>query len=260
MKWLIVSVIVFALGFFNVFAPIRGGVQYIFNPIQYGIQKMSADIKDWANFYTGLNEVRNENLALLEENENLYSQLVELKNLKKENKILKEQLGVTTGEVEQQLDLVKVLGNVEDKTATSLFINKGSYHGVSVDDILIKEKYLIGIVKTVYQFRSKVELITSPTVSVSVTDLQTGTEGIAVGQFGTSLFVNRVLPEDKVNVDDVFISSGRDGIVPQGYIVGKVSEVSENSAKVLRTVSLDLLIDFNNVSKAFVLLRNNKEK
>lgn len=255
MKWLIASAAVFILGFFNVFAPVRGGVQYVFNPIQYGVQQMSSGFRDWLDFYTNLQQVRKENLVLLEESEKLNSQVVQLEELKEENELLRNQLDIGLENNEETLLLVKVLGNPEDKTGTSVLINKGGFHGISENDILIRGRYLIGIVKEVSKFRSKVELITSPSISVSVRDLQTGTEGTASGQFGTSLFVNRVLPEDEVSVGDTFVSSGRDGVVPPGYIVGEVSSVSEDSAKVLKNVSLDVLINLNSISKAFVLSR-----
>lgn len=260
MKWLIASVAVFILGFFNLFAPIRGGMQYVFNPIQFGIQQSAVSLRDWSDFFLNLQKIRRKNLDLMEKNQALKSQVVELTQLEEENKLLREQLGVGSSQNDRKLVMADALGNINDKTDTSLVLNKGSSHGISEDDIVIKGNYLLGIVKEVNQFRSKVELVTSPSLLISVTDLQTGVEGIVKGQFGTSLVVNRVLPEDEVNVGDIFVTSGRDGIVPPGYIVGEVSKVSEDSAEVLQNVSMDVLIDFNNISKVFVLLGNSNDK
>lgn len=254
MKWLLVSFVIFIFGFFNFFAPIRGGVQYLFNPIQFGFQESAKSIVAWFSFYKNLRQIHNQNLLLLEENDTLLSQLVELESIKTENEVLKEQLKINTIEdLNKGLVLVQTLGNAEDKTQTSILLDKGSLHGISVGDVVVKGKYLIGIVREVTQQRSKVELITSPTLSVGVIDLQTGTEGISQGEFGTSLSVNRILPGDVVNDKDLFLTSGRDGLFAPGYIVGEVGEVSDVTADVMKTVSLRVLLDLENLGKVFVI-------
>ncbi len=254
MKWLLVSFVILIFGFFNFFAPIRGGIQYIFNPIQFGFQETANLITDWISFYQKLKQIHSKNLQLMEENDELLSKVVDLETLKTENETLKEQLNVESIEdLNKGLILAQTLGNAEDKTQTSLVLDKGSLHGVSSGDMVIKGGYLIGIVRDVTQQRSKVELTTSPTLSVSVIDLYTGTEGISQGQFGTSLLVNRILPGETVRTGDLFLTSGRDGLFSPGYIIGEVSEVGEVSADVMKNVSLRVLLDFEKLGKVFVI-------
>lgn len=254
MKWLIASILVFILGLFNFFAPVRGGVQYIFNPIQFGIQQSAVNIKDWFSFYTNLKEIRKENLKLLEENQALRSKLVALNELEKENFLLREQLDIKIDDLSSKsIVLARAVGNLEDKTGTSVILDKGSKSGISESDIVVKGEYLLGIVRGVSNFRSEVELIISPNISFSVIDLRTNTEGIVSGQYGTSLVVDRVLPDEDVVLDDTFVTSGRDGIFPPGLIVGRVSEVSGDSAEVLKQVYLDILVDLDHLGKVFVL-------
>lgn len=229
-------------------------MQYLFNPIQFGFQESAVSITNWFSFYKNLKDIHKNNLELLEENDDLLSKLVELETLKSENEILKEQLNVQSIEdLNKGLILAQTLGNAEDKTQTSLILDKGSLHDVSVGDTVVKGNYLVGIVRDVTQQRSKVELITSPTLSVSVIDLYTKTEGISQGQFGTSISVNRILPGDIVRDGDIFLTSGRDGLFAPGYIVGEVSEVSDVSADVMKSVSLRVLLDLEKLGKVFVI-------
>ncbi len=112
MKWLLVSFVIFILGFFNFFAPIRGGMQYLFNPIQFGFQESAKAIVAWFSFYKNLRGIHEQNLKLLEDNDNLLSQLVELETIRTENEILKEQLKVITIEdLNKGLVLAQTLGD-----------------------------------------------------------------------------------------------------------------------------------------------------
>lgn len=229
-------------------------MQYIFNPVQYGFQEIARGIKDWFVFYSNLKMVREENLELLAQVSDLTAEVASLKDAAEENDLLREQLGV---EIETEsgrgLVIAQTLGNKQDKTNTSLILDKGSLHGISEGDLVIQGQFLIGIVRQVTSQRSVVELITSPALSIGVLDFETKTEGISKGQFGTFLRVGRVLPEEQVNIGDTFVTSGRDGVFPPGYIVGEVTEVSEQSAEELKEVDLKILVDFESLGKVFVV-------
>ena len=56
-----------------------------------------------------------------------------------------------------------------------------------------------------------------------------------------------------ISVNDVFVTSGRDGIFPPGYVVGEVSSVSEESADTLKEVTLDSVLDLENLDRVFVI-------
>ena len=254
MKWFFASLVIFILGFFNFFAPVRGVIQYTFNPVQFGFQQMEHGIEDWFSFYKNLTKIRGENLELLQEVNSLQGEIATLKEFETENKLLREQLSlVTQEEKDRGLLIAQTLGNSQDKTGSSLVLDKGSLAGVAVGDIIIQGKYLIGIVREATPHRSLVELTTSPNLVVSVRDFQTGTEGLSQGLFGTSILVNRILPNEAVKTGDLFVTSGEDGIFPPGYIIGEVTEVSGESPDVLKEVSLKTVLDFNRLGKVFVL-------
>jgi rod shape-determining protein MreC len=253
-KWLTVSFVIFILGLLNFFAPVRGSFQYVFNPVQYGIQQMAVGLKSSINFFSGLREIRQENLALLSEREHLKAEIFRLQDLDKENELLRKQLSISMEQnTTDSLVLARVFGNADDKTGTSIMIDRGASAGIAINDVVIKERFLVGIVRAVTPTRSRVELISSPDLSVSVYDFHTNTEGISLGEFGTSLRVSRVLPGEAVSVNDVFVTSGRDGIFPPGYVVGEVSSVSEESADTLKEVTLDSVLDLENLDRVFVI-------
>ena len=257
MRWLLASLVIFILGIFNFFAPIRGVLQYSFNPLQFGLQQIAVSIKDGGNFYVNLRSIRSENLSLLEEVEVLQSEVLRLKELEEENMLLQKQLGVMgTEDLSKGLVLARTLGNLDDHTGTSIVLDRGSLHGITLGDVVVKGRHLVGVVADLTRQRSVVELITSPTLTISVVDFDTKTEGLAKGEFGTSVIMERILPGELVNVGDTVVTSGRDGKVFPGYLVGRVTYVSEESAEVLKHVSLEVLLNIKNLGKVFVVPKN----
>ncbi len=254
MYWLLTSIVIFIFGLLNFFSPVRGLIQNIFNPLQFGLEQFALGINDGLSFYVNLREIRDENLLLLEELEDLRSEVLRLKQTEEENVLLREQLDIELdADLNRGLILAQALGNVNDHTGTTIVLDKGSLHGASKGDFVIKGRHLIGIIKEVTQQRSEVELITSPNLSLSVIDFQTKTEGLARGDFGTSILMERILPGESINVGDLIETSGRDGRVFPGFLVGQITSISEESAEVLRTASLRVLLDVTNLGKVFIV-------
>lgn len=254
MQWLFASLIIFILGIFNLFAPIRGAFQYAFNPLQFGLEQVATDIRDGVTFYSNLKKIHMENLSLLEEVEGLRSEVLSLKELEEENQLLRDELKVGSSvDVSKGLILAQTFGNISDHTGTTIVLDKGTIHGVSIGDFVVKGKNLVGLIREASSQRSEVELITSPTLTISVIDFQTKTEGLARGEFGTSVVMEKILPSESVNVGDTVVTSGRDGKVFPGFLIGKVTEVSAESAEVLRSVSVEVLLDVKNLGKVFVV-------
>ena len=254
MQWLIASLIIFILGIFNIFSPVRGAVQYAFNPLQFGLQQVAIGLRGGFDFYKNLRTIHLENLNLLEELEGLRSEVLSLRDLEEENQLLRDQLNITSPEdLSRGLILAQTLGNINDHTGTSIVLDRGSAHGISQGDFVVKGKHLIGVVREVSPQRSEVELITSPTLVLSVIDFQTKTEGLAKGEFGTAVVMERILPGENVNVGDTIVTSGRDGKVFPGFLVGEVTHVTGESAEVLRSASVKVLLDVENLGKVFVV-------
>lgn len=254
MRWLLASLAIFILGIFNIFAPIRGGLQFVLNPVQFGLQEMAVGLRDGVGFYFNLRSIHSENLKLLEEREDLLSEVQRLKYLEEENQLLKDQLGVlVTEDLSKGLILANTLGNFNDHTGTSIVLDRGSLHGINEGDVVVKGQHLVGVVRSVTQQRADVELITSPTLTISVVDFETKTEGLARGEFGTSVLMERILPGESVGKGNLVVTSGRDGRVFPGFLVGEVIDVSDESAEVLKYASVKVLLNMDNLGKVFVI-------
>ncbi len=254
MKFLYISAFVFILGLLNLLEPVRFIVHKVFLPFQFGMREAAIDVKEGMSFFQKVEELRQENIYIIEENLDLKSRVVELKLLEEENKLLKEQLKIKTT-TEKNLVMANLMGNALDPTQTTFVIDKGAKDGIRVGDNVLRGSYLVGVIREVSDFKSKADFISSPNVSIAVIDADTGTrtEGLANGQYGSSIIMERILPSEELNLNDSIVTSGKDGVFIPGLLIGKVTKVVEVPTETLKSAYLETFLDLSKIRKVFVL-------
>ena len=259
MNYLIISLFILIFGFFNAFNPLKNLFQGFTNPIQLGLNSIAISIKDQYSFYLNLQSVYNENLNLLQQIEFLNSELASLKYIEQENQILKQQINsLESTEVLNNVNLVQVqiLGNPVDVTDETVVINGGVSLGIKSGNPVVIENSLIGVVEEVLQNSSIVRLVTSSQFSATAVDIdvEPNIEGVANGQFGTSIVLDRILPNEQVKVGDTIVTSGKDGLFIPGLVIGQISEVSGDAASSTKQVFVESFINLDLVQQAFVIV------
>ena len=256
MKYLLISLLILSLGFFGLLNPLRNSYLKIVSPIQFGLNSSAHDLKESAVFYKNLASIRDENISLKDKINSLETEVFESKKYKDENEVLRDQLKLKNlGEIDKTVIYASVMGNSEDTTGSTLYINAGTSEGVKKSNNIVLGNSIIGIVREVLDNKSLVELITSQNVTMTVIDLDSlnNTEGLAIGQFGTSIIVERILPTEELKVGDTIYTSGKDGFFLPGYLVGEVTEVKDDPSQPLKSAVVKTKVDFTNLTKVFVL-------
>jgi rod shape-determining protein MreC len=254
MKYIAISAAILLIGITGFFSPLRDLVVGIVSPIQFGLTRLATSAKDTVGFFSDSNMVRQSNLDLLAKVNFLESSLAELKTIRNENELLKKQLGIDK-DTEQKLLLAQVMGNPADLSESTIIINKGTKDGVRINDQVVIEKHLIGIVRSVDYSRSTVELITSSNISLTAYDIDSTDKaaGLLKGEHGSILSLQRILLSEKVSVDDVIVTSGRDGVFFPNLIVGKVIDVQIDPSQPLKKAAVQTIVDINKLIEVFVI-------
>lgn len=248
------SFFILILGLVGILDPVQGAFQAVSTPVEFGLRQLALDMKDGTRLFYNLNSIRKENLTLLKENQDLKSVIVDLRRAEEENQTLRMQLNLKDEQdLGRDLILASAVGNSADLTNTSIAIDKGSAHGVKVGDNVIKGKSIVGIVTSVSNRKSIVELITSPNVSATAKSTASSAEGIITGSLGTFLNLTRILPGESITIGDVFVTSGKDGHFLPELIIGEVTEVSFESAEPLKSAVVKPIIDFSRLDKVFII-------
>lgn len=152
----------------------------------------------------------------------------ELDNIKKINNI------EFNDDLDLQVSRVKYR-NVYEYSDT-LTIYKGFKNNVFVNDVVLTNDGLIGIVTKTYDYYSIVTLITNKNsnISVKIND--------AIGILKTinnTLVVTNINNYEKVNVDDEIYTSGL-GNLPDNIYIGKVKSINLNNTEIEKVVEVNI--------------------
>lgn len=152
----------------------------------------------------------------------------ELDNIKKINNI------EFNDDLDLQVSRVKYR-NVYEYSDT-LTIYKGFKNNVFVNDVVLNNDGLIGIVTKTYDYYSIVTLITNKNsnISVKIND--------AIGilkVIDNTLVVTNINNYEKVNIDDEIYTSGL-GNLPDNIYIGKVKSINLNNTEIEKVVEVNI--------------------
>ena len=131
-----------------------------------------------------------------------------------------------------------------------LTLGVGAANGVVRGMPVTAPEGLVGIVTAVSERTALVRSVLDPQSRVGVTVRGKGGQGVAIGEVGGMLRVDRFIDEDAVEVGDLVEASAAGGLFPRGVRVGVVVEVLPQDPNELRrsflvslAVDMDTLLD-----------------
>ena len=218
---------------------------------------------------------------------NMLSDYYNLRNVMKENKILKsnldsyESVKTENEELRQEINRLKGELNIEhvlsdydylnatvvSRNATSwynvLTIDKGSHNGITEGMVVINSTGVIGKTTNVSTFTCDVRLITTTDTNnkISVNIVSDGkrlTGVINKYDYSTGyLEIEGISNTDKVTVGDVVYTSGLGGVFPSGILIGKVSEITTDVYDLAKIINVTPSANFDDINYVTVLKRKD---
>jgi rod shape-determining protein MreC len=159
----------------------------------------------------------------------------EVDRLRLENQLLKNELasaqraeelaGFQTRTPSKMIG-ARVIGATPGAGSKSVLIDRGSQSGVRRGMAVVTPDGIVGRVLAVFPFASQVISVTDPGFAAGVESQKGHVHGILKG-LGNSARVDFVPTGQKVEVGELFFTSGEDRIFPKGLPVGKTTSVKE---------------------------------
>ncbi len=137
----------------------------------------------------------------------------------------------------------------------SVLVDRGRAQGVRSGMPVISEEGVVGLVTATSQRAARATLLLDRQTAIDGTVQRSRTRGIVRGRGSDLVDFEFVARGGDVEVGDVVITSGLDGVYPKGLRVGIVTAVPEADASLLRSASLAPAVDFGRLEQAFVILR-----
>jgi rod shape-determining protein MreC len=120
----------------------------------------------------------------------------------------------------------EILYDARDPATHRVVVDRGMRNGVTLGLPVIDNAGVVGQVTRVFPFTSEVTLLTDREQAIPVQVLRSGLRSVAYGRGQSSLLDLRfVAPDADIQVGDVLVTSGLDGVYPAGLAVAKVIQV-----------------------------------
>lgn len=219
--------------FFNLSAGISRGARYLWNNYVWlrGARQESAQLKE------AVQQLSLREKALIEEQQ--------------ENARLRHLLDLTPGLPGQGI-AAYVVGRAPSYLANVLYVDRGSSSGIRVDSPVLSGDGVIGRVILTSLHNSQVQLITNADASTGVMVERTRSPGVLKGSGNTLLSLNYIGNAEQIEMGDLVVSSGLDGIYPKGLPVGRVVE-SYKGKSVFRIIQVAPHADMLRIEEVMIL-------
>jgi len=120
----------------------------------------------------------------------------------------------------------EILYDARDPATRRVVLDRGLRQGVKLGHPVIDNAGVVGQITRVFPFTSEVTLLTDKEQAIPVQVLRSGLRSVAYGRGQSGLLDLRyVAPNADIQVGDVLVTSGLDGMYPAGLAVAKVIQV-----------------------------------
>ena len=256
------AVVAVALALMSVFSttssPLTNLAGAITSPFRSAYTAVANWITDKQNYYQDVTALEEENTSLRRENAQLRAQLRQAETDSEENARLRELLNLREQIYDLELETAMVTEHEVTNWTSSLTLNKGTEHGVEVNDCVITETgALVGVVSRVGLNWCTVLTIVDTDTSLGAQVYRTKDLGLAVGDF--SLMGENRLRLDYLPADcqllggDLVLTSGLGGYYPSGLEIGTVEVVQPDDSGAASYAVLTPVADFDSLVEVFIV-------
>ncbi len=228
------------------------------SPFRAAAEGVRRWVEDKQRYYQDYNDLLAENQALREEVAELRANARQAESDREENALLRELIGLREQRRDFEFESAKVLERGANNWTRTLTLNRGTAHGVAVNNVVVSsEGYLVGVVTETGLNWCTVQTVTDTDTELGALLFRTGDAVIAEGDF-TLMRQDRLkvtyLPADTaLLVGDYIVTSGLGGYYPSNLVIGTVERVEADDNGLAQYAVLAPMVDFDALTELFVI-------
>lgn len=242
---------------------VESGVGTALNPIQKVFYSLNNTVKDFIDFSTNFSKVKEENEELTKRNNELESMAIEYNSLKNENERLKELVNFKDQKSEYEYITCNITGKSGNNFLDGYTIDRGEKDGLQRGMVVVASKGLVGQVTSVASNWAMVQSLNNENIAVAaLVESTRETVGIVTGYRDSNgrllaKVYNLPLTSD-VKIGDNILTSGNGNIYPKDIKIGKVIEVKEDKAKLMKVAIVEPYVEFNKLEELMIIVPKDK--
>lgn len=221
-------------------------------PLKTSIYKFSFNIKNTIDNFVGVNKILKENSELKAEISSLKLNEKEYKKISLENERLRKLLEMKKRKG-YKIEFAKLSYRNSMSIYKEFYIDKGKNDGMTLNMPIMYNNMLIGRIDEVLENSSKVMMITNEKSKVSIKLGEEKNLGILVGNNNNTLYVDYIIVDSEVKVNDEVKTSGVSEYYPEGFIIGNVEKINKSRDNLFKKIEISLPYNVLDVNEVMIL-------
>ena len=254
----IILLSVFNRRYISYYRPGRIGISLI-APFQRASTSSIRFVRDiWRHYFFIVNAAK-ENDNYQKALNKAFENNIQLKEFKLSNSRLRNLLNFEKTITDRILS-AEVIGKDPSPWFKTVLIDKGKNDGVETGMAVVVPKGIAGQVTDVSSNYSKVLLIIDHNSAVDALVQNDRARGIIKGGSAEQCLFKYVLRKHDIEIGDIVVSSGLDGVFPKGLAVGYVSAVIKPKSGIFQEVTVTPYVDFEKLEEVLIVLNPKKKE
>jgi rod shape-determining protein MreC len=231
---------------------LRQTVALIVDPVQRVAQTPGSLVDHALAYLRGLQDMREDNMRLKQAQLLTAPNLQRLEYLEAENERLRRLLTVNERE-KAGGQVAQIMYTARDPFSRRIVIDKGQQSGIVAGQPAIDDAGVVGQVTRVFPFSAEITLITDKDQAVPVQIVRSGQRSVVFGLGNGQLELRYIPANADVQVGDLLVTSGLDGIFLPGFPVARVTSVERDSAFAFARIAAAPLAGVEKFAEVMVL-------
>ncbi len=234
-------------GFDRVVMAVARPIATSFYNISQGFASQFSAIKDWRS-------LRSERNSLQQENTQLKSKIAEFQSRSDEDQLLRKQLNFLENEKYPYI-IARVISKTREEGHTFFLINRGGSDGVQEGSPVVSaEGALVGkIIKTNPRYAFIQPLTDTQSVVAGVISGKASAQGLIKGEHNLGIKMDMIPVDQSVETGELVVTSGIEGDIPPGILVGSVDRTTSNPGEIFQTAYVRPSVDFRELRLVTIL-------
>lgn len=226
----------------------------VVGPIQRGLATLLRPVGNFLAGFTKVPSLRARIQGLEAELAALRADRELVEDVRRENESLRSLFALR-----ERLNLrtvaAQVVGVSPSNFERTIFVDRGSRHGVAKEMPVVTGEGLVGRVTSVGPSTATVLLLTDRASSIAARLANNGETGIVEGEGAGTLRFELLDPAAKVSAGDRVVTSGYDrGLFPPGLAIGSVLDAPEAGANLSRVVTVQPAVDLSSLDHVLLVM------
>lgn len=224
---------------------------FFLNPLEYSLSSANRQSRNLIGFIS-YKELIRENKELKRQLGKLQAQIIQQEEILLEAGRLKELLGFKE-KLDKEAVIAEVIGKDPQNLYGVLIINKGRADNITEGSVVLDEHGLVGRVIESYDSLSRVMLLTDSSSRIAARVQRTRDEGVLEGIRSNLCRMKYLNLESKILPGDKVITSGYSQIFPEGLLIGTVVEIMEDPTHLYKIALIEPESDLSRIEEVICI-------